>query len=148
MGKIYGLDLPIPNGDVELFAFSCTKWSQIFKRVKGMKKFTLISATFLLAFAGCTCGQGWRPNILTNLHNHIYGVGNKGELCDAGCAPTAPAVEHDPNTGCSTCGNNVSAPYGSYDEQIISDGMVIGSNAPMTYATPSAGEPIRPQSNR
>ena len=140
--------MPIPNGDVELFAFSCTKWSLIFKRVKGMRKFTIISATFMMAFAGCTCGQGWRPNILTKLHNHIHGVANMGEPCDAGCSAVAPAAEYAPNNGCSTCGNNVTAPYGSYDGQIINEGMVIGSSVPSTYVSPSAGEAIRPQPNR
>jgi hypothetical protein len=141
--------LPIPNGDVELFAFSCTKWSQIFKRVKGMKKFTLLNAAFLLAFSGCTCCQGGRPNIFTRLHDRIHGMANQGEPCDAGCAPNMPPpAEYAPNAECSTCGNNVSAPYGSYDGQIINEGMVIGSSDPTTFATPSAGEAIRPQPNR
>ncbi|MCE3016052.1 MAG: hypothetical protein LW870_09305 [Pirellula sp.] len=110
-----------------------------------MRKFTLISATFMLAFAGCTCGQGWRPNILTKLHNRIHGVANMGEPCDAGCAP---APEYAPSAGCSTCENNVSASYGSYDGQIINEGIVIGSSTPSTYVSPSAAEAIRPQPNR
>lgn len=140
--------MPIPNGDVELFAFSCTEWSQIFKRVKGMRKFTLISATMLLAFAGCTCGQGWRPNIFTRLHNRIHGVGNMGEPCDAGCSTAAPAAEYAPVNGCTTCGNGVTSQYGEYNGQVISEGTVYNSTAPMTYSAQPMGEAVRPQPHR
>ena len=80
-----------------------------------MKRTTLISASLLLAFAGCTCGQGWRPNILTRLNNRIHGVSNVGEPCDAGCRDavmTAP-VAHN---GCESCGNAGSVNYGGYEQ--------------------------------
>jgi hypothetical protein len=98
-----------------------------------MKRTTLISASLLLAFAGCTCGQGWKPNFLTRFSNRIHGVSNVGEPCDAGCrdaAMSAPVT-----TGCDTCGT---ANYGGY-EQIgqVYDGQsgVQYGNAPQTYVT-------------
>ena len=80
-----------------------------------MKRTTLISASLLLAFAGCTCGQGWRPNILTRLNNRIHGVSNVGEPCDASCrdAVMAAPVAH---SGCESCGNAGSVNYGGYEQ--------------------------------
>ena len=80
-----------------------------------MKRTTLISASLLLAFAGCTCGQGWRPNILTRMNNRIHGAGNVGEACDADCRD---AVRSGPvaNGGCDTCGSVGSMNYGGYDQ--------------------------------
>ncbi|XZE45144.1 hypothetical protein SH467x_000349 [Pirellulaceae bacterium SH467] len=103
-----------------------------------MKKLTILYAAFIMAFAGCTTGQGWRPNVLTRLHNRIHGTANYGEPCDQGCAPAAPAP------GCSTCGNGVASGYGAYESDYVGEPISIGS-APSTYATsPSAGEVIRP----
>lgn len=102
-----------------------------------MKKLTILYAAFIMAFAGCTTGQGWRPNIFTRLHNRIHGVANYGEPCDVGCAPAAPAP------GCNTCGNGVSAGYGGYESEFVGEPISIGS-APSTYAAPSSGEVVRP----
>jgi len=80
-----------------------------------MKRTTLISASLLLAFAGCTCGQGWRPNILTRMNNRIHGVSNVGEPCDAGCqgAPQAHPVS---TGGCESCGSSSNMNYGGYEQ--------------------------------
>jgi hypothetical protein len=88
-----------------------------------MKRTTLISASLLLAFAGCTCGQGWRPNILSRLNDRIHGVSNVGAPCDAGCRGALPAA------GCEACGTT-SSNYGGYDGQIIdsAEGASVGYN--------------------
>ena len=91
-----------------------------------MKRTTLISASLLLAFAGCTCGQGWRPNFLTRMNNRIHGVSNVGEPCDAGgCREPAPAAPMATG-GCDSCGNTGSAQFGGYEGQVM-DGQIIGS---------------------
>jgi len=94
-----------------------------------MKKTTLISASLLLAFAGCTCGQGWRPNIFTRLNNRIHGVSNVGEPCDAGCqgAPNAASVA---SGGCDSCGTAGGAHYGGYDGHAIDsyEGVPVGTS--------------------
>ena len=81
-----------------------------------MKRTTLISASLLLAFAGCTCGQGWRPNILTRLNNRIHGVSNVGEPCDAGCREAVMAAPVAHHGGCESCGNAGSVNYGGYEQ--------------------------------
>lgn len=102
-----------------------------------MKKLTILYAAFIMAFAGCSSCQGWRPNIFARLHDRIHGVSNYGEPCDVGCTPAAPA----PN--CTTCGNGVAAGYGGYESEYAGEPISIGS-APSTYAAPSAGEVVRP----
>ena len=98
-----------------------------------MKRTTLISASLLLAFAGCTCGQGWRPNILTRLNNRIHGVSNVGEPCDAGCrdAVMAVPVAHG---GCESCGNAGSMNYGGYEQMGDSYEVPVGTQ----YVGPSS----------
>jgi hypothetical protein len=125
-----------------------------------MKKTTLISASLLLAFAGCTCGQGWRPNIFTRLHNRIHGVSNVGAPCDAGCSDgvahggviASPAA----HGGCESC-NAASANYGGYNEQIVDsyEGTPISNyqTAPMIngtqiYPGAMASPNVLPQSAR
>jgi hypothetical protein len=106
-----------------------------------MKRVTLISAGLLLAFAGCTCGQGWRPNILTRLHNRIHGVSNVGAPCDAGHCESA--VQAQP--ACESCGNSEAVQYGGYEGNVIGsyEGTPIGSynsynNVPtQTYVAPT-----------
>ncbi len=93
-----------------------------------MKRTTLISASLLLAFAGCTCGQGWRPNIFTRFNNRIHGVSNVGEPCDAGCQGAAVAAPVATG-GCESCGTAGGANYGGYDQVIDSqNGVVVGSS--------------------
>jgi len=96
-----------------------------------MKRTTLISASLLLAFAGCSMGQSERPSFFTRLHNRIHGVSNMGEPCDVGCqgAPVPMATG-----GCESCGNGVSMNYGGY-----SDGQIMNSyeSTPMSIGTPT-----------
>jgi hypothetical protein len=81
-----------------------------------MKRTTLISASLLLAFAGCTCGQGWRPNIFSRLSNRFHGVSNVGATCDAGCdGGMAAPISAPISGGCESCGSNVGANYGGYE---------------------------------
>ena len=97
-----------------------------------MKNFTMIIAISTMAFAGCSCGQGWRPNFLNRFHDRLYGNTNIGAPCDAGCAPIAaapiayapPAVE-----GCSDCGPTVSNSYGGYETEYAGS----YSSAPTSY---------------
>ena len=114
-----------------------------------MKRTTLISASLLLAFAGCTCGQGWRPNIFSRLNNRFHGVSNVGEPCDAGGCHSAPVAAAPVAGGCETC-NGASVGYGGYEGQVIDSyegvpvgttyngtingGTVVGSSTP--YAPP------------
>jgi len=108
-----------------------------------MKRMTLISVGFLLAFAGCTCSQGWKPNFLTRFNDRIHGASNVGEHCDAGCREAAISA---PVPGCDNCG---SANYGGY-EQVgqsyeVQPGVQFGSS-PQSYRTgPSTMEPVRPK---
>jgi len=95
-----------------------------------MKRTTLISASLLLAFAGCSMGQCGKPNFFTRLHNRIHGIDNVGEPCDAGChGAEAPMA-----TGCESCGNGVSSNYGGYSE-----GQVMNSyeSTPMSIGSPT-----------
>ena len=123
-----------------------------------MNRTTLISASLLLAFAGCTCGQGWRPNILTRMYNRVHGVSNVGAPCDAGCEAgmTRGVVETPMSSGgCDTCNAN-SSNYGGYNEQIIGsyEGTPVGSfesvpagnysSAPMTSGAPIYNSPSYP----
>lgn len=111
-----------------------------------MKRTTLISASLLLAFAGCTCGQGWRPNILTRLSNRIHGVSNVGEPCDAGCRDAAHAAPVA-SGGCESCGSAGNMNYGGYEQ--IGDAYEVQTGSPYTvgpatsYVQPSypAGQP-------
>ena len=108
-----------------------------------MKRTTLISASLLLAFAGCTCSQGWRPNFLTRFNDRIHGVSNVGEHCDAGCREAAISA---PVSGCDNCG---SANYGGYEQvgqfNEIQPGVQYGSS-PQSYRTgPSTMETVRPK---
>ncbi len=112
-----------------------------------MKIKTLISASLLLAFAGCTCGQSERPNFFTRLNNRLHGARNVGEPCDAGCqgAPTQPAAG-----GCDSCATNTRN-FGGYEGPIVDsyEGTTIGpppssfTTQPPTYSTPypSVGQP-------
>ncbi|MEQ1830402.1 MAG: hypothetical protein ABL921_30875 [Pirellula sp.] len=92
-----------------------------------MKRTTLISASLLLAFAGCTCG-GWRPNLFSRLSDRFHGASNVGEPCDAGCH-TAPMAAPMATAGCESCGNATSAHYGGYEGQIIDsyEGVPVGA---------------------
>jgi hypothetical protein len=99
-----------------------------------MKRTTLISASLLLAFAGCTCGQGWRPNIFTRLNNRIHGVSNVGEPCDAGCQGASNAAPVATG-GCESCGAATGANYGGYEGQIIDsyEGVPVGAYNETNY---------------
>jgi len=113
-----------------------------------MKRTTLISASLLLAFAGCTCGQGWRPNFLTRFSDRIHGVNNVGEPCNAGCQDAAAAPIA--TGGCNTCGTT-GVNYGGYEQQIgdsyeVPMGTPVGNynSAPQSYATgPSTAYPAQ-----
>ncbi len=97
-----------------------------------MKNSKFVIATLLVAFAGCSCGQGWRPNILNNLHNRIHGGASIGDPCDAnGC--TIPAGEEH----CSTCGEGVSSSYGGVQGEVVYEGTPVNTSVPpSTYVTP------------
>ena len=111
-----------------------------------MKRTTLISASLLLAFAGCTCGQGWRPYILTRLNNRIHGVSNVGEACDAGCRDAGLAAPIA-NGGCESCGTAGSRNYGGYEQIGDSYEVPVGTQyvvPPTQYVQPNsypAGQP-------
>jgi hypothetical protein len=118
-----------------------------------MKIKTLISASLLLAFAGCTCGQSGKPNFFTRLNSRLHGASNVGEPCDAGCqgAPMQHAAG-----GCESCATNTMN-YGGYEGPIGDsyEGTTIGppsdsyttqpptySTQPPTYSTyPTVGQP-------
>lgn len=105
-----------------------------------MKRMTLISASLLLAFAGCTMGQSGKPNFFTRLHDKIHGKDNVGAPCDAGCH----GAEVPMPTDCESCGSGYSSNYGEYSEgQIMnsyeSTPMSIGS--PTTSMTPTYTSP-------
>lgn len=118
-----------------------------------MKIKTLISASLLLAFAGCTCGQSGRPNFFTRLNTRLHGASNVGEPCNAGCqgAPTQHAAG-----GCESCATNTMN-YGGYEGPVVDsyEGTTIGplsdsyttqpptySTQPPTYSTyPTVGQP-------
>lgn len=110
-----------------------------------MKNFTMIIAISTMAFAGCTCGQGWRPNIFSRLHDRIHGTSNVGAPCDVGCAPIAAApLAYAPIDGCTDCGPTVSNSYGSYDSEYsggYSSAIAIGQ--PQTYRGGPQGEPVQ-----
>ncbi len=114
-----------------------------------MKKFTLLAAISMMAFAGCTCGgQGWRPNILGRLHDRVYGVSNVGAPCDATCAPVAHAPIAYGTPDCATCGTGVVSSYGGYEgdyygSSISEQPYSIGA-PPQTYA-PTPPENVRPR---
>ncbi len=115
-----------------------------------MKNFTLLVAISTMAFAGCTCGQGWRPNILSRLHDRIHGVSDVGAPCDANCAPAMAPMAYAPPPGCTSCGD-VSVGYGSYEGEYgggyVSEPYSIGAptTVPQTYATPPRpGETVTP----
>ena len=100
-----------------------------------MKRTTLILASSMLVFAGCTCGGG-RPNFFTSLHNRIHGVSNVGEPCDAGC--------HAAHDGCDTCVGSGSMNYGGYEGQVIDT----YEGTPVTYGGTTTGSstvPYNPQ---
>lgn len=101
-----------------------------------MKKATLISASLLLAFSGCTLGQSGRPNFFTRLHDRIHGTNNVGEPCDAGCHHNEVPMA---TGGCDSCANGVSSNYGGY-----SDGQIMNSyeTTPiMNMGTPTTSIP-------
>jgi hypothetical protein len=83
-----------------------------------MKRTTLVSASLLLAFAGCTCGQGWRPNFLTRFNNRFHSASNVGAPCDAGCESGAVHAAPASAGGCESCGQT-SANYGGYEGEIM-----------------------------
>jgi len=105
-----------------------------------MKTKTLISASLLLAFAGCSCGQSSRPSFFARLNQRFHGARNVGEPCDAGCqgAPVQSASGE-----CESCATN-SMNYGGYEGPIVDsyEGTPIGmpsgsySTQPPTYSTP------------
>ncbi len=82
-----------------------------------MKRTSLVAASILLAFTGCTCGQGWsgwRPHIFSRLHDRIHGT-NVGAPCASGACASAPVMA---DAGCETCGNGVhSTGYESFEGQ-------------------------------
>ena len=103
-----------------------------------MKRTTLISASLLLAFAGCTCGQGWRPNILTRMNNRIHGASNVGEPCDAGCQG-ASGAGHVANGGCDTCGSVGGMNYGGYEQvgdsyEVQTELRTVSDQPPLMYS--------------
>jgi len=98
-----------------------------------MKRTTLISASLLLAFAGCTCSQGWRPNFLTRFNNRIHGVSNVGAACDAGCQEAAPIA----TGGCDNCGTTGGANFGGYEQIGDSYEGVQYSTVNPTYVNPN-----------
>jgi hypothetical protein len=113
-----------------------------------MKKTTLISASLLLAFAGCTCGGG-RPNIFNRLSDRIHGSSNVGEPCDAGCRHAAVAPT---SAGCDNCGTST-VNYGGYDGQVIDsyEGVQLGAinTAPAAvYTSPTYPAATAPQAAR
>ncbi len=95
-----------------------------------MKRSHFVVACLMLAFTGCTCGQGWncwRPGALIGrLHDRIHGT-NVGAPCMSG-ACAGPAIEAPvmADAGCETCGNSHSMSYGSYPSAY--DGEVVGSS--------------------
>lgn len=98
-----------------------------------MKRTHFVVACLLLAFTGCTCGQGWscwRPmSIFNRLHDRIHGT-NVGAPCMSGtCA--APAMAAPPvmaDAGCATCGNGVQTMgYESYPS-VYDGGEIVGSS--------------------
>jgi hypothetical protein len=102
-----------------------------------MKRTTLISASLLLAFAGCTCGQGWRPNFLTRFNNRLHGVSNVGAPCDAGCHDA-----HVATGGCDTCGTSGSANFGGYET--VGDSYEVPNGVTYSTVPPNYGTPITP----
>ena len=73
-----------------------------------MKRTSLVTASILLAFTGCTCGQSWRPHIFSRLHDRIHGT-NVGAPCASGACASAPlmAAPAMADAGCETCGSGV-----------------------------------------
>lgn len=101
-------------------------------------RLAVVCATLVLAFSGCSCGQGWRP--FGGLFNRFHGPSNVGAPCDAGCA--APA--------CPTCGDGHTSHYGGIDGEVISNypssyeiGSPVSYAQPQTYRTPAAGETVK-----
>ncbi len=78
-----------------------------------MKRTSLVAASILLAFTGCTCSQGWsgwRPRIFDRFQGN-----NVGAPCASGACATAPVMA---DAGCETCGNGVrSMGYEGYEGQ-------------------------------
>jgi hypothetical protein len=99
-----------------------------------MKRTSLVAASILLAFTGCTCGQGWRPNILGRLHDRIHGT-NVGAPCASGACVSAPVVA---DAGCETCGNGVQTMgYEGYPTTTFG-GEIVGSNyGGVTHSSPA-----------
>ena len=121
----------VARGNVHL----CNGVYKIERETWEMKRTTLISASLLLAFAGCTCGQGWRPNFMKGFSSCLRGNSNVGEPCDAGCRDAAMSAPM--SAGCETCGT---ANYGGYEQvgQVV-EGQpgVQYSSAPQSYAPQS-----------
>ncbi len=97
-----------------------------------MKRTSLVAASILLAFTGCTCGQGWRPNILGRLHDRIHGT-NVGAPCASGGCASAPMIAAPAiaDAGCETCGNGVQRlGYEGYESHPTTSygGEVLGNN--------------------
>ncbi len=94
-----------------------------------MKRTSLVAASILLAFTGCTCGQGWRPNILGRLHDRIHGTNNVGAPCLGGACASAPVMAAPvvADAGCETCGSGVQTmgyegyPTTAYGNEIVGD---------------------------
>ena len=137
---------------VELCGKMCSlaaSHNKVQREIYKMKRTTLISASLLLAFAGCTCGQGWRPNFLTRWNNRFQGVSNVGEPCDAGChgAAVAPIA----NSGCTTCGSAGNVNYGGYehvgDSYEVPMGIQYGTSTATQYQ-PSGYAVAQPQVSR
>ncbi|XZE19677.1 hypothetical protein SH449x_005003 [Pirellulaceae bacterium SH449] len=104
-------------------------------------RLAIFCATMVMAFSGCSCGQGWRPNILPNLFNRFHGPSNVGAPCDAQCVPP-PA--------CASCGDGYTSQYGGIDGEVISNypssyeiGAPVSYSAPQTYRNAPAPETVR-----
>ncbi len=155
--KIFHVCLHNRNGVVELFGKMCTDarvTMEFLGEKREMKTKTLISASLLLAFAGCSCGQSSRPSFFAKLNQRLHGAGNVGEPCDAGCQ--VAHMQQPAAGGCESCATN-SMNYGGYEGPIVDsyEGTPVGmpsgsySTQPPTYSTPystttpysSAGQP-------
>ena len=123
-----------------------------------MKRTSLIVASLLLAFTGCSCGQSlssWRPNIFGRLHDRIHGT-NVGAPCMSGGCASAPSMAAPAmaSVGCETCGNGVhSLGYEGYASDSYGGETVIGSydnvvNGGTSYGTSEVVPPSRVQPAR
>ena len=131
------------NDDVEFPVNLCTDQGRKIKYGGNKMKKTInnrlaiICATLVLAFSGCSCGQGCKP--FGGLFNRFHGPSNVGAPCDAGCA--APPA-------CPSCGDGYTSNYGGIDGEVMSSypsSYEIGNpvSAPQTFRNPPAAETVR-----